>query len=808
MQHNEASSPVASAARGPLCALAAFALACAGAVAAPPQSAPTPVPGAAALPGSGAQLPEMRFMHPRADQVERGRYIGSVEHEHWRSELRLGQIRARLEQFFGSLQGREIAPRQIESLFAPGFTGSSIAGSRRTHAERIGLEVHEWHVGEPVPREDFATEWSRYAQGFSRVRRKEYHVTRHDPLPPEPGEDARARVRVEFRLTGEAGESLREDQGVLEAVYVAPAAHPAAWRLARLELLELRTLRGRRWFTVTDDSLAGERPTVLDSLLVRGFTKGLSLADVDGDGDLDLFAPRRWDPASLYQNDGTGRFREITAEAGLAGLDEARAGYFFDADNDGDSDALVLTSRRMHFFENRDGRFTDVSERSGFHYMRTDGLSGAGVADYDGDGRLDFYVVNYGDPRQGPELAYFDAANGYFNKLFRNEGGLVFADETGPAGLDVDNTRWSFSALWADVDDDGAPDLYVVNDYGPNQLFRNRGDGTFEDVTAAAGVTDAGTGMGVSWGDVDNDGRMDLYVSNMRSYAGERLAHAQEFPGDEAAREQVRHFAKGNTMLRNVGGGHFEEVEASGAVDAKWAWGSAFTDYDNDGDLDLYVTNGFFSNLSVAETDPDFWRHVLVPISMGDARMKEGIFHLYDRLTIELSSYAGYERNRLFHNLGGGHLIDAAAVTGTDLVQDGRGVAAGDLDGDGDQDLVVSNVNTPLMIVLRNDVPNAGHYLAVETIGTRSNRQGIGARITLHCGERAQVRAVHLGGGYGTQSDLVAWFGLGACATVDVLEVRWPSGARQVLTDLPANRRITVTEPERRATARRRAEAG
>ncbi|MDX1450511.1 MAG: VCBS repeat-containing protein, partial [Acidimicrobiia bacterium] len=218
--------------------------------------------------------------------------------------------------------------------------------------------------------------------------------------------------------------------------------------------------------------------------------------------------------------------------------------------------------------------------------------------------RIDIYMTNYGliDADHQPE-SYVDARDGRPNVLLRNLGDGRFEDATEAAGLVPNRERWSYAAAWADYDVDGDVDLYVANDYATNSLYRNRGDGTFEEVAAEAGALDGGNGMGVSWADVDGDLRLDLYISNMQSFAGNRITRLENFPGTAEQRALYRRFSKGNTLLRNRGDGGFEDItEQSGAKPAFWAWGNVPLDYDADGDLDLLVCGGFYTGLQAKDT--------------------------------------------------------------------------------------------------------------------------------------------------------------------------------------------------------------
>jgi hypothetical protein len=241
---------------------------------------------------------------------------------------------------------------------------------------------------------------------------------------------------------------------------------------------------------------------------------------------------------------------------------------------------------------NGEGRFSRVTT------LGTTNIYSLTAADYDDDGDLDVYVCRYSATEESAPVPYYDANNGERNLLLRNDGELRFSDVTAETRLDQNNRRYSFAAAWIDFDDDGDQDLYVANDFGRNNLFRND-NGRFEDVAATLGVEDISAGMSVAWGDYDNDGRFDLYVSNMFSAAGSRITFDRRFGTDldAAERGSYQRHARGNSLFRSTGPETFEDVSVSAAVTrGRWAWGSRFVDINNDSREDIVVANGFVSN--------------------------------------------------------------------------------------------------------------------------------------------------------------------------------------------------------------------
>jgi hypothetical protein len=332
---------------------------------------------------------------------------------------------------------------------------------------------------------------------------------------------------------------------------------------------------------------------------------GVSVGDYNGDGLEDLYVCQPAGlPNRLLRNNGDGTFDDVSAAAGVDILDATSMALFADFDRDGDQDLLLVMSAQLAILTNDGaGRFAR-KQNAGFQASAA-AFTSAAVADYDRDGWLDIYVCAYdfwtGGASYDAPAPYYDATNGPPNHLYRNRGNGAFEDVTSRSGMNVNNNRFSFAASWADYDGDGWPDLYVANDFGRNNLYRNRGNGTFEDVAAKAGVEDPGAGMSVAWGDYDGDGRLDLYVSNMWSSAGLRLTSHPAFSaavaaGGRGVQAAFQRQAKGNSLFRNKGDGTFEDVSARAGVEfGRWAWGSGFVDYDSDGRLDILVKNGYIT---------------------------------------------------------------------------------------------------------------------------------------------------------------------------------------------------------------------
>ena len=528
----------------------------------------------------------------------------TLTEEYWPTEAYSSEAGATKKVVLASLEAGLLAADAAE-VFLPEFRGEDFA-SRKTSAARTGtgISLRDWlEASADLDAETFRRRWNEYLSEFEEILETEVHtweVQLREGPAGEPGIETKEAVWILGRL---ADGRLREDR--LYLVFDLRKAAENGWRLVgvRSEAGRTAIAPGPYFQDVTTRAL----PPGFDQTGAQIYTDGGPvLADFDRDGDIDLFMPRIHAPARLYANDGHGYFDDVTAVWGLevnALRDGSNSGLFLDFDDDGATDLVVGLKRKgLRLFRNEGSFFRDVTgaeELAGIGEWET--LS---AADYDGDGLVDIYLTNYNliDADHQPE-SYVDALDGRPNALLRNLGGGRFADVTETAGMTRNRERWSYAAAWADYDRDGDVDLYVANDYASNSLYRNLGGGRFEEVAAAVGASDSGNGMGVSWIDVDNDLMLDLYISNMQSFAGNRITRLENFPGSAEQQQLYRRFSKGNSLLRNLGDGTFEDItESSGAKPAFWAWGNAGFDYDADGDTDLFVCGGFYTGLSAKDT--------------------------------------------------------------------------------------------------------------------------------------------------------------------------------------------------------------
>ena len=557
----------------------------------------------------------------------------------------------------------------------------------------------------------------------------------------------------------------------------------------------------RREFLLGVDDLYRFRDNLGGSPFIG--SQGIAIGDVNGDGRDDLFVGQPvGEPCRLFIAQPDGTAIDQAQEANLAILETVRSALLVDLDNDGDQDiALAVGPTVAVAWNDGSGVF------SGLVVLPAEGpdnVFSLCAADPDGDGDLDLYATRYvqnGARGNTVPTPYHDANNGSSNVLWRNEGERRFSDATAELGLDQNNQRFSLAAIWDDLDLDGDLDLYVSNDFGQNNLYRNEG-GRFEDVAEATGTTDMAAGMGTTVADHDLDGDLDLYVSNMFAAAGMRVVGLEGgafMPGEdsEIRGHYLRH-ARGNTLLVNRGDGTFEDrsVEA-GVARAGWSWGGLFTDLDGDGWEDLHVANGFITGWEPGETNSFYWRGVTSRSPLDPEPTEDyvdawtTIEHLVMR---EGQSWSGHERDASFLNARDGSFVSVGAVAGLDFLQDSRAVARVDWNDDGRQDLVVKSRTAPRLRLLLNTVAGHGHFLALDLRGVRCNRDGIGAHVVIELEGRTLRRTLHAGSGYLSQSSKRMLFGLGDETRVRSVEVRWPDGSVDRHEDLAGDSRYLLAQ--------------
>jgi hypothetical protein len=497
---------------------------------------------------------------------------------------------------------------------------------------------------------------------------------------------------------------------------------------------------------------------------------GVAIFDYDNDGWPDIFmvngttlegfAGRKAPTNHLYRNNHDGTFTDVTEQAGLAHTGWGQGVCVGDYDNDGWEDLYVTDyGRNVLYHNNGNGTFTDVTDKAGVGGSGKAWGTGCAFVDYDRDGHLDLMVANYVDfdlasaPAPGdrpsciwkgvPVMCGPQGLLSAKNILYHNRGNRTFEDVTTKAHIDQTTGHYAFSVSTLDFDDDGWPDIFVACDSTPSILYHNNRDGTFTDVaiTAGAAFNEDGrsqAGMGSTVADYNGDGKLDIFKTN--------------FSDDTA------------TLYRNNGDGTFDDVTYSAGLGLNTqylGWGTMFLDFDNDGWEDLLLVNG----------------------------------HVYPEVDSQHLGSSFQEPRILYHNNGDGRFTDISATSGPGINNaiSSRGLAIGDLWNDGRISAVVSNMNAPASLLV-NQVHTANHWVAFRTVGTKSNRDGIGARIRMKAGPHTFIDEVRSGSSFISNNDMRVHFGLGSATRIDWVEVRWPSGLLEKFEGLSVDSIHTLKE--------------
>ena len=497
---------------------------------------------------------------------------------------------------------------------------------------------------------------------------------------------------------------------------------------------------------------------------------GVAFYDYDNDGWLDVFLlngtrlgglpPGATATNRLYRNNRDGTFTDVTRDAGLVRSGWANSVCIGDFDNDGNDDLFVTYwGQNVLYRNNGDGTFTDVTRDAGLAGFPDRWNAGATFIDYDRDGHLDLFVSNYVEvdlarlplPGQGnncewkgvPVFCGPRGMEGTKNYLYRNNGDGTFTDVSEEAGIHRPHGYYGMTALVTDVDEDGWPDIYVACDSTPSILYRNNGDGTFTDIAVESGVAYSENGreqagMGLATGDYNGDGRLDIV----------KTLFADEMPA----------------LYKNLGNATFADMSVAAGlheVTQHIQWGAGLVDFDNDSWPDLFYAVG----------------------------------NLFPRVELFNPRYPYRGPRFLFRNLRDGSFANVTAECGPGLTtpHSSRGCAFGDFDNDGDMDVLVMNMNEPPSLI-RADISTANHWLKVKLTGVDSNRTAIGARVDVRSGDRTQSQEVQSQTSYYSVNDFRLHFGLGAALEADRLTVRWPSGKRETLRSVPADRVVYIEE--------------
>jgi Flp pilus assembly protein TadD/peroxiredoxin len=774
------------------------------------------------MPDAAMSLRDIRLQphYPAEPPLERLLRLVAPGSDEYSTEKYAFEIESRLREWSRTLKSSIRDLSGVARWLRPDLLGSALASVQETQVRSgYGIEVVRRRFGPAAmqKREAFVQQLRTWLAPLAEVETAEFEMYGIEQTSSAP---VAVRLAIRYDLVSTRRDGRREER-VGDWTMEWAQAENRDWhaRLWQSGEETVSFLRGPAFIDVTAPAMAGVPSwksqmlhgvdhwrTILDSACAIDIynNTGIAAGDFDNDGLDDLYVCQPAGlPNRLYRNRGDGTFEDVTEQAGVGVLDNTACALFADFDNKGVQDLLVVCGTGPLLFLN-DGKGKFLLKKDAFRFAQPPqgSFTHAAVADYDGDGRLDIYFCMYmyylGLDQYHYPVPYYDARNGPPNCLLHNNGNGSFVETTQAAGLNADNNRYSFAAAWGHARSGGAPDLFVANDFGTSQLYRNNGDGTFTVVSKEAGVEGVGAGMGCCWQDFDNDGHQDVYVPSMWEAAGQRVSQQKQF--HENAPERIRalyqRHARGNALYRNKGDGTFENIGHQAGVEmGRWSWSSDFLDFDQDGRPDLYVANGYISGIDRDDLASFFWRQVVAksPEDSTPAPAYEQGWGAINELIRSDKSWHGYARNVFFANNGDGTFSEISGPAGLDFTDDSRSFALADLDRDGRPEIVLKNRNAPQLRILHNNLAETGHSIVFRLRGRQSNRDAIGTGITVEAGGLRQTRYLQAGSGFLAQHSKELFFGVGAGEKVSAM-VRWPSGTVQHFADLPANRRIELEE--------------
>jgi hypothetical protein len=688
-----------------------------------------------------------------------------------------------------------------KSLFACPCRAPSWEHKPDVRRDRAGIAEYDWSAAEAASKtpSQLLSESERYLKEFAKVEALDFQVAEVNRVE-DGGRRAWLEARFDLRGITNAG-GRRNDRGTLK---ILAAKIKGQWKIQEIHPGKMETVVGREAAFEDVTGKSGLQTVSVHPRLeaIRRGGYALAVADYDGDGYADMYVGGLG-AGQLFRNQGDGSFLETTAAAGLGKDTLVKSALFADMDNDGKPDLILQrfvkagpkegdkdAEKELVFYKNDGyGRFSPAPVKL-VKKNKHDRAMSMAAGDFNSDGLLDLYV-GYPGTRDFTDVRVDKGQRGLAHQaVYKNLGGWSFEEQDleGPQAEGVvGEIIRPHSAVATDVNGDGKADIIVVDDSGrPSRLYLNRGDGKFVPGQVQAGLSNAAWGMVAAIGDYDNDGQEDVYFTNIDLNAGHRLIGAMRKAGVDATEhefggiERLSKIMQGNRLYRAHGGGAYDEATETAGVG--WAGeapaGAEWLDFNNDGWLDLYVTNGLWSADPKRDFSAQFVRGEVSGKSGLEAADSEN--PVMKHLQKDGASFAGYQRNRLFRNNGDGTFTEIGYAAGVDRLEDGYVAATTDYDHDGWVDLVLRHTDPASMkrpyvpvTILRNKGLGGKKSLAVQLKANAGSE--VGARVTVKAGGLSQFREIRAVQG-SVQSDPVAFFGLGDAAAAEIVQVQWPSG--------------------------------